>query len=60
MALVHDTFDPSGMGMFSKVGRGTTEKFYILRRRDEILADKKKQVKVPLYHASNRIVSETG
>lgn len=36
MALIFDNFDPAGMGMFSKTGRFTTEKFYILRMKDEI------------------------
>jgi hypothetical protein len=34
------------MGMFSKVGRTTTEKFYILRKKDEILEDRKKTATV--------------
>lgn len=57
MQIVRDRFDPSGMGMFSKTGRFTTEKMYILRKKDEILSTEKKKVKIPLFTASNKIVT---
>lgn len=56
MALINDAFDPSGMGMFSKTGRFTTEKFYILRKKDEILSTDKKTLNIPLFTASEKIV----
>ena len=56
MALINDHFDPSGMGMFSKTGRFTTEQFYILRMKDEILSSEKKVLKVPLFQTSSKIV----
>lgn len=56
MALINDNFDPSGMGMFSKTGRCTTEQFYILRMKDEILAAEKKTKEVPLFTTSDKIV----
>lgn len=56
MALINDGFDPSGMGMFSKTGRFTTEKFYILRMKDEILCSEKKTLDVPLFTTSQKIV----
>lgn len=56
MQIVRDMFDPSGMGMFSKTGRFTTEKMYILRKKDEILSSEKRTVKIPLFTASSKIV----
>jgi len=35
--IITDKFDPVGMGMYSKTGRFTSEKLYILRKKDEIL-----------------------
>ena len=57
MKIIRDSFDPSGMGMFSKTGRVTTEKFYILRKKDDILSTKKRTIKIPLFSASSKIVS---
>lgn len=46
MAFVADHGDPSGLGMFSKAGRFTSEKYSIFQRKDEILKDQKKYKKV--------------
>ena len=56
MALIFDNFDPAGMGMFSKTGRFTTEKFYILRMKDEIQSNEKKTKEIPLFTTSDKIV----
>ena len=57
MKIIKNKFDLTGMGMFSKTGRFTSEKFYILRKKDEILNVKQKRLKVPLFTASNQIVT---
>ena len=46
MAFVTDQHDPSGLGMFSKVGRFTSEKYIIFQKKDEILHNKRKFLKV--------------
>lgn len=46
MAFVTDNHDPSGLGMFSKVGRFTSEKYIIFQKKDEILFNKRKFLKV--------------
>lgn len=46
MALVSDIHDPSGLGMFSKAGRFTSEKYIIFQKKDEILHNKRKFKKV--------------
>lgn len=46
MAFVTDNHDPSGLGMFSKVGRFTSEKYIIFQKKDEILYNKRKFLKV--------------
>lgn len=56
MQIITDKFDPSGMGMFSKTGRFTSEKFYVLRKKDEIMTTKKKSIRIPLFTASSKIV----
>ena len=38
--------DPSGLGMFSKAGRFATEKHIIFQKKDEILNDQRKYLKV--------------
>ena len=43
MALIKDNYDPSGYGMFSKVGRFTSEKHSIIRKKEEILYNQGKQ-----------------
>lgn len=57
MTTIRNKFDHTGMGMFSKTGRFTSEKFYILRKKDEILKVKNKTLKVPLFTASTQIVT---
>ncbi|KAL4504067.1 hypothetical protein ABPG72_022697 [Tetrahymena utriculariae] len=49
MAYVTDVHDPSGLGMFSKAGRFTSEKYIIFQRKDEILYNKKRVLKVSSY-----------
>lgn len=46
MSFVTDAHDPSGLGMFSKVGRFTSEKYIIFQKKDEILYNKRKFLKV--------------
>jgi hypothetical protein len=46
MAFVLDPNDPSGLGMFSKPGRFTTEKYHIFQKKDEILSNQRKFLKV--------------
>ena len=46
MAFVADLNDPSGLGMFSKAGRYSTEKHIIFQKKEEILNDKKEFLKV--------------
>jgi hypothetical protein len=58
MKIIRDKNDPSRMGMYSKTGRFTTEKMYILRKRDEILSSEKRTKKIPLFRASSKIVRE--
>jgi hypothetical protein len=36
-ALVSDTSDPSGTGMFSHLGRFTSQKYTVFKKKDEIL-----------------------
>ena len=53
MALIKDNYDPSGYGMFSKVGRFTSEKYAIIRRKDELITPKasnsKANISIPAY-----------
>ena len=49
MTYVIDEHDPSGLGMFSKAGRFTSEKYIIFQRKDEILYNKKRVLKVSSY-----------
>jgi hypothetical protein len=53
MALIKDNYDPSGYGMFSKVGRFTSEKYAIIRRKDELISPKannsKANISIPAY-----------
>lgn len=46
MAFVNDPHDSSGQGMFSKAGRYTSEKYMIFQRKDEILYNKKRVMKI--------------
>jgi len=43
---VPDVSDPSGLGMFSKGGRFTSEKYIIFQKKDEILTNSRKFLKV--------------
>jgi len=43
---VPDHTDPSGLGMFSKGGRFTSEKYIIFQKKDEILTNSRKFLKV--------------
>jgi len=46
MAFVLDSNDPSNLGMFSKAGRFTSEKYIIFQKKDEILNNQRKFLKV--------------
>lgn len=46
MAFVLDANDPSNLGMFSKAGRFTSEKYIIFQKKDEILNNQRKFLKV--------------
>lgn len=46
MAFVIDPNDPSGGGMFSKPGRFTAEKYIVFQKKDEILSNQRKFLKV--------------
>lgn len=39
MAYVQDEHDPAGLGMFSKAGRFTSEKYIIFQKKDEIVSN---------------------
>ena len=46
MAFVIDSNDPGGGGMFSKPGRFTNEKYIVFHKKDEILSNQRKFLKV--------------
>ena len=46
MAFVPSAGDPSGLGMYSKPGRFTSEKYIIFQKKDEILGGQRKFFKV--------------
>jgi hypothetical protein len=46
MAFVLDNADPSGQGMFSKAGRFTSEKHMIFLKKEEILTNQRKFLRV--------------
>jgi len=46
MAFVLDSNDPTNLGMFSKAGRFTSEKYIIFQKKDEILNNQRKFLKV--------------
>jgi len=46
MAFVLDPTDPSGQGMFSKPGRFTSEKHIIFQKKEEILNNQRKFLRV--------------
>ena len=46
MALVNDSNDPSGRGMFSKSGRFTSEKYIIFQKKDEIFGGERKLLQI--------------
>lgn len=51
MVSINEKSDPSGLGMFSKSGRFTSQKYAIFRKKDEILQDKRKYLKVSHFPA---------
>lgn len=53
---VFNPSDPSGMGMYSKTGKFTTEIYSVFRRKEEILYGKPKYLKVKRF-TSNLSVS---
>ena len=46
---------PTGMGMFSKAGRFTSEKYIIFQKKDEILYNKKKTKHVAFMPALEQV-----
>lgn len=44
--IIRDQTDPAKMGMFSEMGRFSSEKYPIILKRDDILQDKRKKFKV--------------
>lgn len=44
--MINFSLDPTGNGMFSKAGRFTSEKYSVFRKKDEILENKPKYLKV--------------
>jgi len=46
MAFVLDPNDPTNLGMFSKAGRFTSEKYIIFQKKDEIINNQRKFLKV--------------
>ena len=44
--MIMDSKDPSGMGMYSKRGRFTNELYAVFRRKEEILHNKPRYLKV--------------
>lgn len=48
---VVDKKDPSGMGMFSKVGRFSSEIYPVFSRKDDILFGKRKFIQVSNFPA---------
>lgn len=59
MAFVYDQGDPSGLGMYSKAGRFTSEKYSIFQRKDEILSDHKKTKKVSAFPSLSKVTPKT-
>lgn len=51
MHIVWDDRDPSGYGMFSKIGRQSTLRYAIIRKKEEIMSNKKKVKHVSLFSA---------
>jgi len=47
--LVTNSKDPSGMGMFSKTGRFTNELYSVFQKKNEILHDQPKYLKVSVF-----------
>lgn len=56
MAFVLDAGDPSGLGMYSKAGRYTSEKYIIFQRKDDILTDHKKTKKVSAFPSISKVI----
>ena len=56
MAFVYDQGDPSGLGMYSKAGRFTSEKYIIFQRKDDILNDQKKFKKVSSFPSLTKVL----
>ena len=44
--LVSDRNDPSGLGMFSNAGRFANQKYSIFQKKDEILQNKRRFIRV--------------
>ena len=57
MALLYDHSDPSGLGMYSKAGRHTSEKYIIFQRKEDILSDQKKYKKVSSFPSLTKVKS---
>ena len=46
MVSINEKTDPTGGGMFSKAGKFTSQKYSIFRKKDEILQDKRRYLRV--------------
>ena len=47
--LIDNSSDPTGMGMYSKTGKYTSSLYSVLKKKDEILFNKPKFLKVSLF-----------
>ena len=51
MDIIWDSKDPSGYGMFSKIGRQSVERYAIIRNKEDILSNKRKVKHVSMFSA---------
>jgi hypothetical protein len=49
--IIDNPFDPSGLGMYSKTGRFTSSLYSIFRKKDEIMTNNPKCLKVSTFPA---------
>lgn len=57
--IIANELNPEAKGMFSKTGKFTSEKFFILRKKDEILNQQDKvkpKNEAPVFKISSKIV----
>ncbi len=58
MQLVEYKMDPSGCGMLSKIGKFTSEKYSVFRKKDEILCGKPKYLRVSQFPQFQENINE--